>query len=41
MVRAKGPDTAEICGPMVRSGSDALKAGIRPIVGRRPCTPQA
>ena len=36
MVRASGPETAEICGPMVRSGSEALKAAMRPTVGRRP-----
>jgi len=36
MVRASGPDTAEICGPIVRSGNAALKAAIRPTVGRRP-----
>ena len=36
MVRASGPDTAEICAAMVRSGSEALKAGIRPTVGRKP-----
>ena len=41
MVRASGPDTAEICGPIERSGSDALKAAMRPTVGRKPCTPQA
>ena len=33
MVRASGPETAEICAPMVRSGSAALKAGMRPMVG--------
>jgi len=41
MVRANGPDTAEICGPMERSGSPGLKAAMRPTVGRKPCTPQA
>ena len=34
--RASGPDTAQSCGPMVRSGSAALKAGMRPSVGRKP-----
>ena len=33
MVRASGPDTAEICGPIGRSGSAALKAAMRPMVG--------
>ena len=41
MVRARGPDTALIWGPIGRSGNAGLKAGMRPIVGRRPCTPQA
>ena len=36
MVRASGPETALICGPIGRSGNAALNAGIRPIVGRRP-----
>ena len=36
MVRANGPDTAEICGPIERSGSAALNAGMRPTVGRNP-----
>ena len=40
-VRASGPDTALICGPIGRSGNAALNAAMRPIVGRRPCTPQA
>ena len=36
-----GPDTALICGPIGRSGRAALKAATRPIVGLKPCTPQA
>jgi len=32
ILRASGPDTAEICGPMVRSGRAGLKAAIRPTV---------
>ena len=36
MVRASGPETAEICGPIGRSGSAALNAATRPTVGRSP-----
>ena len=35
MVRASGPDTAEICAPMPRSGSDALKAAMELAVDQR------
>ena len=41
MLRPMGPDTAISCGPIPRSGPDALNAATRPSVGRSPCTPQA
>ncbi|GAV34692.1 hypothetical protein ROTAS13_02361 [Roseomonas sp. TAS13] len=41
MERASGPETAINCAPIARSGLLALKAAIRPSVGRSPCTPQA
>jgi hypothetical protein len=40
-LRAIGPVLDISCGPMPRSGDDALYAGTRPKLGRNPWMPQA